>query len=179
MLEDRKEKTEWDRRYSEPGYAYGIEANEFLASVEAQLPRGRVLSLAEGEGRNGVFLAKRGFRVTAVDQSAVGLAKARILAHEQGVALTTIQADLGSHAIKPDCWEVVVSIFCHVQPTIRARLYRAAVNGLVPGGALVLEAYTPQQLGFGTGGPKDSALLVDLAVLRHELMGLRFEIERE
>ena len=179
MNERREGATRWDQRYSEPGYAYGTEPNAFLAEVAARLPRGRVLSLAEGEGRNGVFLAEQGFEVTGVDSSTVGLAQARALAGERGVNLTTVQADLADYAIAPRSWEVIVSIFCHLPPLVRARLYREAVAGLTPGGALVLEAYTPRQLELGTGGPKESALLVSLATLKEELAGLRFEIAHE
>ncbi len=179
MTQAQDGKDRWDERYREPGFAYGTEANEFLQSVVTRLPPGRVLSLAEGEGRNAVYLGKRGFQLTAVDQSAVGLAKASGLARMHGVDLSTEVADLKGYRIEPSSWEVVVSIFCHVPPSIRKRLYRAVVEGLVPGGALVLEAYTPQQLELGTGGPKDRDLLVDLSTLCRELSGLTFEIARE
>ncbi len=179
MNEHREGMTRWDQRYSEAGYAYGIEPNDFLVEIVGRLPRGRALSLAEGEGRNGVFLAERGFEVTGVDSSAVGLAKARALAAKRGVHLATVQADLAGYTIAPRSWEVIVSIFCHLPPPLRARLYREAVAGLTPGGALVLEAYTPRQLELGTGGPKEPALLVNLAALKAELAGLRFGIARE
>lgn len=169
----------WDERYAAPGYAYGTEPNDFLREVVTRLPPGRALSLAEGEGRNGVFLATRGFHVTAVDSSAVGLAKARTLAAERGVTLHTVQADLTEYSIEPDAWEVIVSIFCHLPRPARARLYRQAALGLKPGGAFLLEAYTPRQPALGTGGPKDPALLVSLEELRQDLAGLRFEIARE
>lgn len=179
MDRQREVVNRWDQRYGEAGYTYGTEPNDFLAGVIGRLPHGRVLSLAEGEGRNGVFLAEQGFEVTGVDSSAVGLAKAWALAGKRGVNLTTVQADLADYAIAPRSWEVIVSIFCHLSPPVRARLHREAVAGLTPGGALVLEAYTLRQLEFGSGGPKEPALLVSLATLKKELAGLRFEIAQE
>ena len=179
MNERHEAATRWDQRYSEPGYAYGTEPNAFLTEVADRLPPGRALSLAEGEGRNGVFLAERGFEVTGVDSSAVGLAKAQALAAERGVSLTTVPADLAHYTIAPGDWDLIVSIFCHLPAVLRRRLYAQAVAGLKPGGTLVLEAYTPRQLEFATGGPKDAALLVTLEELRRELAGLHFDIARE
>lgn len=88
------EQPTWDERYDGADYVYGTEPNEFLVSQIGQLPPGRVLCLAEGEGRNAVFLAEHGFAVTAVDQSAVGLAKAERLAAQRGVHIETVVADL-------------------------------------------------------------------------------------
>ncbi|MBW1880770.1 MAG: methyltransferase domain-containing protein [Deltaproteobacteria bacterium] len=89
----------WDKRYSEPGYAFGTAPNDFVVSVADRIPAGRVLCLGEGEGRNAVYLAKRGHEVVAVDQSPVGLAKARELAESGGVRLETVQADLADFEI--------------------------------------------------------------------------------
>ena len=173
----------WDERYSQPGFAYGEEPNEFLASVAGNIPAGPVLCLGEGEGRNAVFLAGLGHRVVAVDQSAVGLAKARQLAESRGVAIETVQADLAQFAIEPGAWAGVVSIFCHLPAAVRAPLYQSVVRGLRTGGVFVLEAYTPAQLGMGTGGPRDADMLASLATLTVELEGLEFshavETERD
>lgn len=92
----------WDERYSEPGFAYGTAPNDFLVSVADRIPQGKILSLAEGEGRNAVYLALRGFQVTGVDGSEVGLRKARALATERGVRINTIHADLSDFAIAPN-----------------------------------------------------------------------------
>jgi SAM-dependent methyltransferase len=147
------------------------------------MPPGDVLCLAEGEGRNAVFLARRGHRVLAVDSSAVGLAKAAQLAEEHGVRIETLTADLADFVIEPGCWDAIVSIFCHVPPSIRRTLHRQVVAGLRPGGLFVLEAYTPAQLELRTGGPPTVELLMTLADLREELAGLEFlqarEIERD
>ncbi|WLD10741.1 SAM-dependent methyltransferase [Planctellipticum variicoloris] len=173
----------WDERYSQSGYVYGTEPNEFLAEAAARIPLGPVLSLGEGEGRNAAYLASLGHRVTAVDQSEVGLAKAQRLAAERGLTIETLPADLADFPIQPGAWSGIVSIFCHLPRRIRVPLYAAAVRGLQPGGVFVLEAYTPQQIGRGTGGPQDPDMLVSLADLTAELAGLDFlharELERE
>jgi SAM-dependent methyltransferase len=173
----------WNERYSEPGYAYGTEPNVFLAAAAGQIPRGRVLSIGDGEGRNGVHLATLGHAVTSVDSSAVGLAKARALAAERGVTIETIEADLAEFIIAPATWEGIVSIFCHLPPALRRRVHALAAQGLAPGGVLVLEAYTPAQLALGTGGPSLAEMMPTLAVLRDELAGLEFvhalELERD
>jgi SAM-dependent methyltransferase len=177
------ESRRWDERYSEAGLAYGNEPNDFLASVADRLPPGPVLTLGEGEGRNALFLAAIGHEVVAVDQSEVGLAKARRRAEAKGVSIQTQQADLGSFPIQPGAWAGIVSIFCHLPPSIRIPLHAAVVRGLRPGGVFVLEAYTPRQCGRGTGGPSDPELLVSLDDLTSELVGLEFlhaqELERE
>lgn len=169
----------WDERYSEPGFAYGTEPNEFLAAVAGRIPAGPVLSLGEGEGRNAVYVAGLGHRVVAVDQSEVGLAKARRLAADRDLTIETICADLEGYPIEPGAWAGIVSIFCHLPSRVRVELYAEAVRGLRPGGILVLEAYTPNQIGRGTGGPQDPDMTVSLAGLIEELAGLEFVHARE
>jgi SAM-dependent methyltransferase len=169
----------WDERYSQAGFAYGTEPNEFLAAVAGRIPVGPVLSLGEGEGRNAAYLAGLGHRVVAVDQSAVGLDKARRLAADRGLSIETVCADLEEFPIEPEAWAGIVSIFCHLPRRIRRSLYAAAAEGLRPGGVLVLEAYTPRQIGRGTGGPQDPDMLVTLAGLTEELVGLEFAHARE
>ncbi len=174
----------WDERYSEPGYAYGAEPNDFLAAEAARIPPGgRVLCLAEGEGRNAVWLAGRGLVVTAVDQSSVGLAKAETLAAERGVSIATVQADLAVFEIEPGAWDAIVSIWGHLPRHVREVLHKKVAHGLRPGGVLILEAYTPAQLALGTGGPRDPGMCMTLASLREELAGLEvvvgIEKERE
>jgi len=173
----------WDERYASEEYLYGREPNGFLVSMVDHLPKGQVLCLGEGEGRNGVWLARLGFEVTALDASGVGLAKARRLAEEHGVPLHTVHSDLAHYAIEPESWDGVISIFCHTPAELRRRVHRAVVAGLRPGGVLILEAYTPRQLEFGTGGPPVVELMMDLHTLRDELAGLELlhaeETERE
>ena len=169
----------WDQRYANTDYVYGEEPNAFLAQMSSKLPDGPVLCLAEGEGRNAVYLAKLGYRVTAVDQSATGLAKARRLAEAQGTVVETVHADLESYAIMPGAWAGIVAIFAHLPPELRRNVHAAVVQGLQPGGIFILEAYTPAQLALGTGGPKKPEMLMTQDCLREELFGLDFLIARE
>jgi SAM-dependent methyltransferase len=173
----------WDTRYAGDDYVYGTAPNDFLTGQLDRLPRGRALCLGEGEGRNAVFLAQQGYEVLAVDASTTGMAKARRLARERGVEIETRVADLAVFPIAPGQWDLIVSVFCHLPPPLRRNVHRAAVAGLRPGGAFLLEAYTPRQLEFRTGGPPTHELLMSLASLREELRGLTFihavETERE
>lgn len=169
----------WDQRYNTPEYIYGKTPNDFLVEMIDRIPKGEVLSLAEGEGRNGVYLAQQGCRVTGVDSSAVALQKARALAAERGTEIITLHCDLSELKIEPAAWDAVISIFCHLPAPLRASIHRQVVQGLRSGGCLVLEAYTPRQLEFKTGGPPISELMMDLETLRQELVGLELEHARE
>jgi SAM-dependent methyltransferase len=169
----------WNDRYAVTGHVYGEAPNAFVAEVASQIPPGPVLCLAEGEGRNAVHLATLGHRVTALDQSEVGLAKARRLAGERGVKIETTVADLADYSIVAGAWAGIVATFAHLPPDLRRRIHRGVVTGLQPGGLFILEAYTPAQLAFDTGGPKSPELLMTLAALRTELSGLEFPVARE
>lgn len=169
----------WDDRYGCEGYVYGTEPNAFVAAMAERLPAGPVLCLAEGEGRNAVFLAGLGHAVTAVDQSAVGLAKAERLAALRSVRITTVVSDLARFDIGDGAWSGIVATFAHLPPAVRRDVHARVVRGLVPGGLLILEAYTPGQLGRGTGGPKERELCMTLSGLRGELGGLDFEVGNE
>lgn len=169
----------WDQRYAGEAYFYGEAPNAFVAEQAALVPPGPVLCLAEGEGRNAVFLAGRGHQVTAMDQSSVGLAKARQLAARRGVSLTTEVADLTTYTIQPGHWSGIVATFVHLPPPLRRQVHAAVLAGLRPGGVYLLEAYHPDQLQHGTGGPRDISLLMTLADLRHDLHGLDLIHARE
>lgn len=163
----------WDERYSSDDYLYGREPNGFLESMTSTiLEGGRVLCLADGEGRNGVFLSQRGFDVTTIDQSQRGVDKARRFAVKSGVELDARVGDLSSADLGEGQWDAIVSIFAHMPPDIRADLHARAVQALKPGGLFVLEAYTPSQVGRGTGGPPVPELTMTLDGLRFELDGL-------
>lgn len=164
----------WDERYRGDDYFYGTQANDFLARQYAEIPPGEVLCLAEGEGRNAVFLAEQGYQVTAVDASAVGLQKAVKLAAKRGVHITTIHADLADFDIGINRWSGIVSIFCHLPPSLRQLIHSRLADALLPGGVLLLEAYTPAQLHFGTGGPPVAEMMMDSEILRAEIPGLSF-----
>ena len=163
----------WDERFNVTEYVYGTVANDFLTQSISLLPKGgAALCLAEGEGRNAVFLAERGYGVTAVDSSAIGLAKAEKLAEERRVTLTTCVADLADYVLPPQAYNLIVAIFCHLPPTVRRRVFSQIPASLRPGGMFLLEGYTPKQLEYGTGGPPDVNLLLQLHELREELAPL-------
>ncbi|WP_049721435.1 SAM-dependent methyltransferase [Gilvimarinus polysaccharolyticus] len=176
----------WDERYDEEGFAYGAAPNDFLRSECVRIPSaGKVLCLAEGEGRNAVFLAQQGYAVTAVDQSAVGLKKAQRFAAQCGVEITTQVADLAHYDFGCEQWDGIVSISAHVPALLRKRLHAEVVQALKPGGVFILEAYTAHQLDMpGVGGPPAAQqdLFMSLAELRVELDGLDMlvgaEVER-
>lgn len=173
----------WDERYAVAEFVYGKEPNRFLAEHYSKLPRGKLLSLAEGEGRNAVFLAAHGYEVTAVDASSVGLDKGRQLAEELGVNVEWIHADLNDFELGIDQWDGIVSIFCPLPSSIRRKLYQSLPQALKPGGVFLLEAYTPAQIGRGTGGGNSPDVMQTVISLIAELPGMTFshlqELERE
>lgn len=173
----------WDKRFSERVYVYGTSPNDFLRDAIGSLPKGKVLCLADGEGRNGVYLAQQGNEVTSVDISSVGLQKARDLAGNRGVSIRTIVADLHTFDMGQNQWDLIVSIFCHLPAPIRRCVHKRITKGLKPGGIFLLEAYTPAQIAFGTGGPRTEDLLMTLSDLQADLCGLELlhacELERD
>jgi SAM-dependent methyltransferase len=162
----------WNERYAEDGFAYGTEPNTFLVQYARTVAPGRALDVAGGEGRNGLYLAGLGHRVTIVDGSSVGLAKARALAEERALAIETIEADLAAFEPSENAYDLIVSIWAHVPPIVRRALHARLVHALAPGGVFVLESYTPAQVARSTGGPRDPALCMTLDALRDELAGL-------
>lgn len=172
----------WNERYESAEFVYGTEPNAFLAE-HAHLLQDPVLSLAEGEGRNAVFLASKGLDVRGVDGSEVGLAKAHKLAQSRGVVIRTEVVDLATFVPPENSFGAVVSISAHLPSLVRKRLHRLVELSLKPGGIFLLEAYTPAQLVRETGGPKDPDMLMTLAALEGEFPNcdviLGQEVERE
>lgn len=173
----------WNRRYAAEEFYYGTAPNDFLREVEPGLPRGaQVLCLGEGEGRNAVFLAECGHRVLAMDQAATGLEKAQRLAAERGVAIATAVADLDTWdmaaAAPAGGWDAIVSIWCHMPAAVRPALHQRIAAALKPGGVFILEAYRPEQLQYGTGGPPTMDLLPTLAELQRDFAEMDLTIAR-
>ncbi len=172
----------WDERYSAETYAYGTAPNDFLKARHAAIPKGEVLCIAEGEGRNAVFLAKQGYTVTAVDGSGVGLDKARKLAEQNRVEIKTIHADLADFDMGEGQWDGIVSIFCPLPPELRKVVHQNILAGLKQNGVLLVEAYRPEQLKYGTGGGKSAETMMTKELLLTDLAGLKFlhllELER-
>lgn len=164
MTLGKESESMWNERYASEDFVYGTEPNSFLAQ-QVNLMHGPVLSLAEGEGRNAVFLASHGWDVLGVDSSDVGLAKAQKLAAARGVSIRTEVADLSDYSPPENQFGAVVSIFAHLPSVVRRRLYPLVERSLKPGGVVVLEAYSPAQLARSTGGPKDADMLLSCADL--------------
>ena len=166
----------WNERYSENEYIFGTEPNDFLKENFQKIPAGgKVLCLAEGEGRNAVFLAEQGYQVTAMDMSEVGLNKALKLAQDRGVQITTQVADLADYDFGEWQWDSIVSIWAHLPEAVRQHVHAQIVPALKPNGMFILEAYTEQQLTMdAVGGPPATQRerFGSLAVLRSELAEL-------
>ncbi len=155
MTQPNDARTHWNERFAVPGYRFGTAPNRFLESQKHRLKKGaRALAVADGEGRNGVWLARQGLVVTSVDISPVGQAKARTLAKEAGVTMEVIEADLATWAWPAATYDVVAAIFIQfASPDVRAKIFAATKRALKPGGLVILEGYRPRQLEYGTGGP--------------------------
>jgi SAM-dependent methyltransferase len=163
----------WDKRYSELGFAYGKDANDFLKNENHRIPPGgKVLCLAEGEGRNAVYLAKLGYQVTAIDLSEVDLNKARVLAKENDVEIKTIVADLADFDFGINEWDGIVSISAHMPEPIRKRAHAQVAPSLRENGVFILEAYTYEHTQMeGIGGPPaaQEEMFMSLKDLRQRL----------
>jgi SAM-dependent methyltransferase len=146
----------WQSRYAVEEFVFGETPNEFLASKKHLLPSsGKVLAVADGEGRNGVWLARQGLDVLSLDFSSNAQAKARALAGRQGASLRFELADVHGWSYPENAFDVVVDIFTQFStPEQRVRKWDGMKRTLKPGGLLLLEGYTPKQLDYGTGGPK-------------------------
>ena len=176
----RTPKEMWEGCYgSDEEFVYGTEPNDFLAAAVTGLPAGDVLCLADGEGRNGVYLAALGHTVTSVDLAKSGMAKASRLADRRDVELTTIVADLAEFDLGENQWDLIVSIFAHTPRPIRAKVHARVASALRPSGVFILEAYTPDQVGRGTGGPPVPEMTMTLDGLRQELTDMTIETGRE
>ena len=158
----------WNRRFGAPGFVFGTEPNSWLRDHAAQWQEGqRVLCVADGEGRNSVWLARRGLQVDAFDIAEVGVAKARALAASAGVVVDYSVCDCDNHPWPEAAYDGVAAIFVQfADPDLRARLFANITRSLRPGGTLVLQGYTPRQLDFKTGGPSIASHLYTEALLR-------------
>ena len=164
----------WERRFSVLDYVFGTEPNAFLKSQAHLLPKsGTALAVADGEGRNGVWLAERGLDVLSIDWSPTALVKAQALARQRGVALRTVQVDVVRWQWPVARFDVVVAIFIQfLTPHERRQVFAHMRSALKPGALLLIEGYRPEQLNYKTGGPSLVENLYTRALLEKEFDSL-------
>jgi SAM-dependent methyltransferase len=185
VTQNSSEYQRWEDRFAVPDYAFGKEPNYFLASCKPLLPRsGKALAVADGEGRNGVWLAEQGLDVVSLDFSPSAQQKARALAKERGVAVTFLQADVHTFDYPEATFDVVAEIFTQFSaPPERTMKWAGMRKAVKPGGLLIIQGYTPKQLQYGTGGPKEIENLYTRAMLEeafrdfHDLKIVEEELE--
>jgi SAM-dependent methyltransferase len=162
----------WDQRFATQSYVYGEAPNAFLAAQSQRLGSGRALSVADGEGRNSVWLAQHGFTVDAFDFSEPAVAKARALADKHKLEVNYQRSDWQSFDWKPAHYDLVAGIFFQfATPHERAQIFEKIQQSLKPGGILVIQGYGKDQLQYKTGGPGKIEHLYDEALLRYAFAG--------
>ena len=167
---------QWDERYSGAQFEWSMHPNQFAAAELAGLTPGRALDLAAGEGRNAVWLAERGWSVTAVDFSRVGLEKGRKLGAARGVGDSQVDwvvADLSEYEPAREAFELVLIAYLQVTAALRARVLAGAAAALVPGGTLLVIGHDLANLTEGVGGPQSPDVLYTPEAITAELPGLR------
>ena len=155
----------WDEKFSREGYFYGFEPNAFISSKSDLLkPKGKILCLGEGEGRNAVYLASKGFDVTALDASAIGMTKALMMATQKGVSFKTQLLDLEQWS--PDeKYDAIVTSYLHIEEPLRTEAFHKALKALNAQGYFIGEFFSINQIPRTSGGPKKPELLYTLASL--------------
>ena len=166
------EREDWDRRYRGTELVWTAQPNRFLVQELGELPPGRALDLGSGEGRNAVWLAEGGWRVTAVDFSSVALDKARRLAQARRVTVEWELEDLRTYAPEPGAYHLVLVAYLHLPPAERAAVLAGAVAALAPAGTLLVIGHDLANLTQGVGGPQDPAVLYTPEAIVAELDGL-------
>ncbi len=165
----------WDNRYSLEEFVYGTEPNEFFKTEINKLPPGKLLALAEGEGRNGVYAASLGWKVNAVDFSSVAKEKALKLAAEKSVQINFTVADLGDFYPEPETYDAVSMIFMHLNPDLSKIVHKRAADALKKGGRILMEVYAKEQLGKDSGGPQNYDMLCSPEEIKENFSGLKIE----
>jgi cyclopropane fatty-acyl-phospholipid synthase-like methyltransferase len=164
----------WNDRFATADYVFGKEPAAFLVDHASWLtPGARGLSVADGEGRNAVFMAERGVETVAMDASENAISKARALAQERGVEVAFHRADIFDWDWTPEAFDLVAAVFIQfLAPAARSAIFAGMVQTLKPGGVLLLHGYTPEQIAHGTGGPGVPENLYTEALLRESFAGL-------
>lgn len=164
---------DWDIRYQDSEYFYGESANDFLRLCLPHLKASdRLVSLGEGEGRNALALLEAGILVDAIDGSEVAKNKAQSLCAKYGEKLAYYHLDLENWQPEEASYDAALLIWCHLPTVLRQQVHSKVVSSLKPGGLVIFEAYRPEQINFGTGGPKNLDMLMTAAALKREFSGL-------
>jgi 2-polyprenyl-3-methyl-5-hydroxy-6-metoxy-1,4-benzoquinol methylase len=163
---------QWDERYARQEYIYGTEPNSFLKEKLLSMKPGRILFPAEGEGRNATYAASLGWETDAFDQSTEGQKKALYLSLQKGVSINYYIQSLDTWKPEPGQYDCIVLVFVHLPEGLRQQVHQAAVGALKPGGVLILEAFTINQLPRTSGGPKTTELLFTADQIRNDFMQL-------
>lgn len=165
----------WNQRYAETAFAYGEEPNAFFAEQLKRLTPGQLLLPAEGEGRNAVFAARQGWQVTAFDLSATAKEKCTQLAAKHQVAVHFEIDDAALFLYGEEKYDAIALVFAHFPPELRWQVHQQAAAALKPGGMLILEAFTPAQLHYNSGGPKEISMLYTASTLRQDFHPLQVQ----
>jgi SAM-dependent methyltransferase len=182
----------WDRRYADPKFVWTTDPNRFLVSElsqvsgrgaepgdgQARVRPGRALDVACGEGRNAVWLAEHGWRVTGVDFSPVALEKARGLARSRGVSGEWVAADLTTYEPEPGAFELVIVFYLQVAAAARRAILRSVAGAVAPGGVFLLVAHDAGNIEHGYGGPQDPAVLYTAPEVVDDLGPSGLDVER-
>jgi SAM-dependent methyltransferase len=166
-IKETAEYQRWEKRFSPAEYVFGEEPNQFLVRNKHRLPKsGKVLAVSDGEGRNGVWLAEQGLDVVSMDFSPTAQEKARALAAKRGVKITTELADIFTYPWPEAAYDVIAVVFIqYMSPQERTQVFAGIARAVKPGGLLLLEGYTPKQVKYGTGGPKEPENMYTAALL--------------
>ncbi len=163
----------WDERYSSTEFVYGTEPNTFFKDELDKLKTGNILLLGEGEGRNAVYAAVKGWNVDAVDFSIIAKEKALKLAEENSVSINYEITDLAEYKPKSNYYDAAAIIFLHLNPKIRSNVHSKVVDSLIPGGTLILEVYEKEQLGKDSGGPQNIDMLYSEEELKNDFNNMK------
>ena len=166
----------WNERFSTDKYIYGKNPNKFFKEQIDQLKPGRLLLLGEGEGRNSVYTATKGWKVDAVDFSKTAKEKALRLAKKNNVNINYAISNLADFTPRENCYDAIGLIFVHLKPGSRKIVHKRIVNSLKNTGLIILEAFEKQQLGKNSGGPQSEEMLYSIEELKDDFKDLKIHL---
>jgi SAM-dependent methyltransferase len=169
----------WDQRYRNNKFAYGKEPNQFFAEIIDNYKPKKLLLPAEGEGRNAVYAATKGWQVDAFDFSPIARDNAIALAHEHGVSINYFLADFNFLALPEKTYHFIALIYTHMPSQMRLNVHRTLVKSLKPGGILMAELFSKKQLDNESGGPKNPDYLITCENLAHDFAGMKIKLNEE